>query len=212
MKKLLVTVLIMAMSASIFVGCGESNNADSGNDAIVNQDAEVNQEEDVEVSKYNRDASFELSNEDITCMIAYDSAKCEPVEYVMEGEKDVAYIGGELGGAVLEITRGSASAEEYVENFKEMKHAGDGSYYYVKDLVVEETESYEVNGFTYKVFTYSYVDVYTDPASEYDTNGMFGYVQLTEDIAILMQDFGYEYGKWGEFVETTIYVEEAALK
>lgn len=159
----------------------------------------------------NRDATFELSNEEVTCILEYDSSICEQFVYESEDIKDFAYVNSEAGAALLHLIQGSASAEQYIETFKDAKLAGNYSDYYVKDLVVEELHSCEVNGYTYKTYSYSYKDVYVSQGHEYENSGILGYIQLTDDAAILIEDELY-YEDWATFAESILYVKEVKTK
>lgn len=187
MKKLLTLLLVVIMTLSL-AACGGGGDSSAGGSS--------------------RDASFQLSNENVTCIIEYDSSICDDPQYEMESITDYVYVYSEIGSATLQLIQGSASADEYVEDFKNDKLAGNYSDYYVKDLVVEPLDSCEVNGFEYKTYTYEYTDVYVSAGQEYENYGRFGYVQLTDDCAILMDDDLY-YDNWTEFVESVIYIKEA---
>ena len=229
MKKLLILLTAIVMVLSL-AACGKetpSNNEDTSSVSQqqetqeapkpVEEDPTQQETEEAPVSEENsteasgRDKTFELSNEEIVCVIEYDSSICSQFEYDEEDEKDVAYIRSDVGGGLFGLTKGSTSAEDYVEKFKQMKEAGNNSYYRVEDLVVKERHSCEVKGYTYKTFTYSYVDVYVEQNAEYETFGMLGYVQLTDDIAIVVENDLY-YDNWTEFVESMLYIKEVTVK
>lgn len=151
----------------------------------------------------NRDATYEIVYGDNVCVLEYDSSSYE----VAHENEEMAYVSGEGGAALVHLIQGSTSADNYIETFKDAKLRGNYSDYYVKDLVVEPMHSCEVNGYTYETYSFSYKDVYVSAGHEYENSGMLGYVQLTDDLAILIEDELF-YEDWAAFVESALYVKE----
>ena len=185
MKKLLTLLIVVIMTFALAAcGGGEGDSSSSG--------------------ASNRDATYELSDGALTCVIEYDSSISDEVQ---QESAAYAYVYSEVGSAMMHLFHGSTSADAYIESFKDAKLAGNYSDYYVKDLVVEPLHTYEANGYTYNTYTYSYKDVYASLGQEYENSGMLGYVQLTEDAAILIEGELY-YDDWETFVESVFYVKE----
>lgn len=208
-KKILAVLLILTMLLT-FAACGGSGSGDTNDGGNQDVNVNVNDGADEEAPKSKRDKTFEISNDYASCVFEYDSSYCDTYDYAIDGETGSAYIVSQGGQATVKLTNGSTSAEDYVEKFKQQKNAGNNSYYYVKDLVVEELHSCEVNGYTYKTYNFSYKDVYVDQNQEYENFGMFGYVQLEGSNALLIEECSYDDLK--AFVESALYVKEVVEK
>ncbi len=208
-KKILAILLILSMLLT-FAACGGSGSGDTNDGG--NQDVNVNVNDGAdgqETPKSNRDKTWELSSDYASCILEYDSKYCLDYKYIDESDKKSVYIFADGGQAEVALMR-NTSEEDYVDYFKKEKNAGNGSHYYVKDLVVEATDSCEVNGYKYTLYSYSYKDVYVSQNQEFENNGMFGYVQIGEDLSLLMEDCSFS--DFAGFVESALYIKEVTNK
>ncbi len=205
-KKILAMLLILSMLLT-FAACGggADNGGTNDGDSQVNQ---VDTNNETEAPKSSRDKTLELTDTFVSCTLEYDSKYCESYEYLDEAEKGKVYIFATGGQAVVTLMRNS-SEEGYVDFFKKEKNAGNGSHYYVKDLVVEEAESCEVNGYKYTLYSFSYKDVYVSQNQEFENNGMFGYVQVGEDVSLVIEECSFS--DFAGFVESALYIKDVTI-
>lgn len=206
-KKILAVLLILSMLLT-FAACGGSagnGGANNGGGTDANQ---VDTDNKTETPKSSRDKTWELTNTFASCTLEYDSKYCLDYKYIDESEKNSVYIFADGGQAIVTLMR-NTSEEGYVDFFKKEKNAGNGSHYYVKDLVVEAAESCEVNGYKYTLYSFSYKDVYPSQNKEFDENGMFGYVQVGEDVSLLIEECSFS--DFAGFVESALYIKDATI-
>ncbi len=207
-KKILAVLLILSMLLT-FAACGGGAGNGGANDGGETQANQVDTDNKTETPKSNRDKAFNLENDYASCVLEYDSSYCDTVDYAVSDETDSLYVSSQGGQAVVNLIT-CYSVDDHIHHFKKEKNAGNNSYYYVKDLVVEKLHSCEVNGYTYETYSYSYKDVYVSQNQEYDNYGMFGYVQLDETNALLIEECSYE--DLQTFVESALYIKEVTSK
>jgi hypothetical protein len=208
-KKILAILLILSMLLT-FAACGGSAGNGGANDGG-NQDVNVNDDAGLEETP-KKDKTFELSDGTTTCVLAYDSSIYHEYKYIDESDKSKAEVTTDGGWTTLELKTGCTSAENYIEQYKGELTKGNNSYYMVKDIEITETESCEVEGRTYKLYQYSYVEEYVSQGSEFPANGAFAYVQVSDNVGVLMASCSPmsdgETSGFKALMESAVYISE----
>ena len=207
-KKILAVLLILTMLFT-FAACGGGGANDGGNNDVSKVDTDNKTDAS---SKIKRDKTFELSDGTTTCVLAYDSSVKHDYQYTGVAEKAEATLQSDYGWTVLTLKSGCTSVDDYIEQYKSELTKGNNSYYMVRDIVITEIDSCQVDGRTYKMYQYTYVEDYVSQGATFDKKGGFAYVQASDNVGILMESCSpYSDGEtngFKRFMETSVYISE----
>lgn len=211
MQKKILAVLLMLTMLLTFAACGGSGSDtnDGGNNDLSQVDTDNKTDAS---SKIKRDKTFELSDGTTTCVLAYDSSVQHDYQYTGVAENAEATVQSDYGWTVLTLKSGCTSVEDYIEQYKSELTKGNNSYYMVRDIVITEIESCKVEDRTYKMYQYTYVEDYVSQGSTFDKNGIFAYVQASDNAGILMESCSPtsdgETSGFQRFMESSVYISE----
>lgn len=182
MKKLLVTMMIMAMGMSLLVGCGGSDkdtsgDANQGNDTNVSQEEKEdssNKEESEDVtSEMTGDASFEVNSISGTKVkVYYDSNVIASASTLWEPEFSVTDVEGNKYNFVIVDCD---TAEDYLERRK-------NEFDSIKSKTNEEFSELEENGMVGEHTIIQYTVEYDQISTDDNNNAVYTPVSYSECI------------------------------